>query len=343
METFEHIKGRHPFKNDVAVLCIFWIRPDCFRQSFESVRKARPRILLLWQDGPKTDAQKTNWLKCQEIAANIDWDCDVYRYYHEKNIGIWPGAHHSHKWALSKTDKCIILEDDVVPGQSFYPFCKEMLDRYESDDRIGRVTGKMQVEGYKCPYSYFFSDGGSVWGWATWRRVAETWEENYEFLDDSYAMGMYRAKYDSKPDKDYLNVCIAHSKENRAHWETVSAYAKRLNYQLDIIPAMNLVENVGVGGDNSVHFSNIDLEDIPKALRVANFSRAEEMSFPLKHPKYVFPDVRYVEYLRKITGSSSKITKIKLELERYMLYVRHGHTKRLFEGVGRRIKRKVNR
>ncbi len=343
VEMFEHINGKYPFKNDVAVLCIFWTRPDCFGKSFASVTLARPKTLLLWQDGPKTKEQYKDWVECQNIATKIDWDCDVYRFYHKRNIGIWPGAHHSHKWAFSKVDKCIILEDDVVPSQSFYPFCKDLLDRYEDDQRIGRITGKMQVEGYKCPYSYFFADGGSVWGWATWKRVAKTWEEDYEFLNDEYVMAMYKARYNSKPDKEYINVCIKHSEEKRAHWETVSAYAKRLNNQLDIVPSTNLVENVGTGGKNSIHFSHIDLRDMPKSIRNAYFSKAEDIDFPLKHPKYVFPDVRYIKRLRELTGSNSQLSKIKLEVERYFLYIKHGHGRKLLEGIGRRIRRLTNK
>ena len=38
------------WKTDVAVLCIFFARPEQFKKSFESVRKARPKILLLISD-----------------------------------------------------------------------------------------------------------------------------------------------------------------------------------------------------------------------------------------------------------------------------------------------------
>ena len=34
---------------DVSVLIIFFVRDDVLKETFESVRKARPRRLLLWQ------------------------------------------------------------------------------------------------------------------------------------------------------------------------------------------------------------------------------------------------------------------------------------------------------
>ena len=44
-----------PWKIDVPVLLTFFVRAETFEKVFESVRKARPRILLLWQDGPRAN------------------------------------------------------------------------------------------------------------------------------------------------------------------------------------------------------------------------------------------------------------------------------------------------
>ena len=109
---------------DVAVLCIFFARPEQFRQSFAAVKKAKPKILLLWQDGPRNENDMDKILECRRIAEDIDWDCTVYKNYHEKNMGCDPSTFLSHKWAFSIVDKCIILEDDVIPAQYFFPFCK---------------------------------------------------------------------------------------------------------------------------------------------------------------------------------------------------------------------------
>lgn len=341
MEIIEKIEGKYTWKNDVAVLCIFWIREDCFQKSFESVRNARPRVLLLWQDGPRenVESDKEKWLKCQKIAENIDWDCEVHRFYHEKNIGIWPGAFLSHKWAFSIVEKCIILEDDVVPSQSFYPFCKELLDRYEFDERIAKIGGKNQVKTLHSPYSYHFVNTCSSWGWATWRRVANLWESDYRFLKDSYIMDLYRYKYNTEADKRYIRTCIGHSKENRAHWETVESFARRLNAQLCIIPSNDLIDNVGIGVENSVHF-NLSLADLPKSEREIFFSPAEEITFPLKHPPYVMENKAYLDEYYKLTGDNNPFKRCRNTCEQIFLYTIHGNFGKLLQGLKRRIKRK---
>ncbi len=90
-------------------------------------------------------------------------------------------------WALSMTDKLIILEDDCVPSLSFFPFCKEMLDRYEHDTRVSMIAGFNTDEvSPDVGSDYFFTSVFSIWGWATWRRVAEAWDSDYAFMHDEY-------------------------------------------------------------------------------------------------------------------------------------------------------------
>lgn len=129
------------YKTDVAVLILFFNRPDHLGKVFDEVRKARPSKLFLYQDGPRGERDMPGIEACRRIVENIDWECDVQRLYQERNYGCDPSEYISQKWAFSFVDKCIVLEDDDVPSQSFFTFCKEMLDRYEHDERIWMIAG----------------------------------------------------------------------------------------------------------------------------------------------------------------------------------------------------------
>ena len=157
---------KYPAKTEVAVLLLFFNRSDTFRQVFEAVRQARPSKLFLYQDGPRGERDMAGIKACREMVSDeqIDWECEVYRLYQEKNFGCDPSEYISQKWAFSIVDKCIVLEDDDVPAQSFFPFCKEMLDRYEHDERITMISGfniDEVTEG--CPYDYFFTSTFAIW------------------------------------------------------------------------------------------------------------------------------------------------------------------------------------
>lgn len=283
-----------PWLHDIAVLSIFFARPDVFRQSFERIREVRPRRLLLWQDGPRkghpTDMQ--NILKCREIAANIDWDCEVYQNFHSENMGCDPSTHYAHKWAFSIVDKCIILEDDIVPSVSFFPFCKELLDRYENDPRIDRICGMNLLGTYDCDGDYFFNRYGNSVGWATWKRVAEKWETDYSFLKDKYACEFL--EYINKADGSKISIIERLNREKEQgipYWEMVTGINSILNNGLVIYPSHNLICNVGLG-ENSTHAPK-NIESVDVKFRDYFFSRTYEYSFPLKNPKYMFSDDRF--------------------------------------------------
>ena len=172
---------KHPYKTDIAVLMLFFNRPETFQQAFDAVKASRPSKLLLYQDGPREGNEKDRkgMEACRRIASdeNIDWECEVHRHYCERNQGCDPSGFLSQKWAFSLADKVAVVEDDVVPAPSFLPFCKEMLDRYEHDERITMVAGFNTDEVTpNVPYDYFFTSAFSIWGWASWRRVVEKWD-----------------------------------------------------------------------------------------------------------------------------------------------------------------------
>ena len=126
---------------DVAVLILFFNRPKPLSQVLEQDRKARPAKLFLYQDGPRGEWDLPGMEECREVVSRIDWECEVHRLFQEKNYGCDPSEYLSQKWAFSMVEKCIVLEDDDVPSLSFFPFCKELLDRYENDQRISMIAG----------------------------------------------------------------------------------------------------------------------------------------------------------------------------------------------------------
>ena len=200
---------------DVSVLLIFFNRPDTFGQVFEQVRKARPSRLFLYQDGARGPQDRDGIEACRRIADGVDWDCEVYKLYQEKNLGCNPSGYIAHKWAFSLTDKCIVLEDDVVPSVSFFAFCKEMLDRYEHDERLGMIAGFNPEEQSECDGDYLFNSNFSIWGWASWRRVVDKWDENYAFLRNPYALScLNEIIRERKMRRDFLYRCRRHCCHN---------------------------------------------------------------------------------------------------------------------------------
>lgn len=280
---------------DVSVLLVFFTRPEQFRQVFEQVKIARPSRLFLYQDGAREGRVDDieNIRKCREIAEDIDWECEVHRLYQEKNYGCDPSGYIAHTWAFSQTDKCIVLEDDVVPSVSFFSFCKELLDRYEQDQRVSMISGlNLEECSDEVPYDYFFTSCSSIWGWASWSRVVSKWDPSYSVLEDGFnrkqIAGVIKQK---KHMANFMSIAESHAKSGKAHFESILLLNQYLNSGLTIVPKKNMINNVGVVAE-STHFSG-SVEMLPKGYRRVFTMPRYELNSKLKHPKYV---IEYTDY-----------------------------------------------
>lgn len=329
-----------PYKTDVAVLMLFFNRPDHFREVFAEVRKARPSRLFLYQDGPREGRDDLpGIMACRDIAAdkNIDWSCDVHRHYCDKNQGCDPSEYLSQKWAFSMADKVIVLEDDDVPSQSFFPFCKAMLDRYEHDERVWMVSGfNIDETTPDAGADYFFTSAFSIWGWASWRRVFKTWDEKYTWLDDADAVGKLQALIrQRKLRADFLQMCRDHRATGKEYYESIFWASMLLNSGLAIMPRLNLINNLGLSTD-STHFSS-SAATTPRAYRRIFEMKRLELPSPLHHPKYLIDHVAYKERLYRVNAWGHPWIKAERSVEELWLNLRHGNFAVIAKALRRRI------
>ncbi len=329
----------NPAKIDVSVLILFFNRPEQLSQVFEQVRQARPARLFLYQDGPRGERDMPGIEACRKVVEKIDWECEVHRKYQERNYGCDPSEYLSQKWAFSLTDKCIVLEDDDVPSQSFFPFCKELLDRYEDDPRVAMICGFNEDEVTPhCSDSYFFTSIFAIWGWASWRRVIDQWEGDYAFLDDKENMKrLEELSRQRRYRKDFIPMCRNHRATGKEYYESIFWASMLLHSQLAIMPQKNMVNNLGLTAD-STHFGG-SIDTTPRAYRRIFTMQRHEMDFPLRHPRYLIEDVSYKERLYKTNAWGHPWIKVGRSLEELWLNLRHGNLSFIGKSVKRRLKK----
>lgn len=325
---------------DVAVLLIFFNRPGCFSKVFEQVKKARPSKLFLYQDGAREGNEKDviGVAKCREIALDIDWECELHTKFQEKNFGCDPSEYIAQKWAFEHVDRCIVIEDDDVPSQSFFPFCKELLDKYADDQRINMICGMNNLETFDSPYSYLFTETGSIWGWATWKRVVDEWEPKYDLLSDEFSMkklSAYMQQQNANP-KGRFKVWQTNKNTGVEHYETILGINQYVNHRLNIVPTKNLILNIGNTPEGSTH-SAADLSLLPKGLRRIYTMKTFDIEFPLKHPKYVISDVEYQKALFRLMGNGHPMVKFYRYIEKSFLIIKKQGFSELFSKFKRKL------
>ena len=327
-----------PYNIDVAVLILFFNRPDHLQKVFDEVRRARPSQLFLYQDGPRGERDMAGIEACRKVVENIDWQCDVHRKYQERNYGCDPSEYISQKWAFSIADRCIVLEDDDVPSQSFFPFCKEMRDRDADDERIWMIAGFNPEEQVASPYDYLFTSVFSIWGWASWRRVIDKWDATYAFLDDKDAMrqleGVMRQR---RLCRDTLCACYDHRASGKEYYETIFWASMVMNSGLAIMPTRNMINNLGAT-DGSTHYTG-SLQTMPRRLRRLFTMQRYELSNPIRHPHYIIEDVEFKEQVYRTYAYGHPLIKLSRSFEELWLNLRYGNFAYILTAIRRRLRK----
>ena len=328
---------KKPALINLSVLLIFFNRPDKFAQVFAQVKQARPARLFLYQDGSRGEKDNEGIRLCREIAEDIDWECEVFRFYQQENKGCDPSEFIAQRWAFGITDKCLVLEDDDVPSLSFFSFCKEMLDLYENDERIAMISGfNVDERTTDVTEDYFFTSTFSIWGWASWARVVNKWDEHYTFLDHKESANKLQSLVKAHNIRnDFMPMCYRHKASGVAHYESIFWANMLLNNALAIMPTVNMISNIGVT-DKSTHFSG-SITTLPKGIRKMFTMTRFELNTPLKHPQYVIDHVAYKNRLYAMNAWNNPCIKVRYSLEELWLNLKHGNFSQIKKALGKRI------
>lgn len=267
-----------------AVLVLIYKRPELTYQVISSMRKIRPRKLYVVADGPKNESERKLCDETRGLFDEIDWDCKVYKNYSDKNMGLRRRVSSGISWFFDNEESGIILEDDCVADPSFFRFCSELLDKYNNDERVMVISGdNYQMGRIRTKYSYYFSRYNHCWGWATWRRAWDHYDDKMKLWPEIKKGKWLNDIFDEKINVLYWKeIFDLVYKERIDSWAYVWTYSCWLQSGLTILPNVNLVKNIGIG-KNSTHTKFKDTE--------AGIG-SSSLKFPLKHPPFVIRDAK---------------------------------------------------
>lgn len=276
----------------VPVLLIVFNRPHLTRRVLAAVRAARPARLYVAADGPRPDRAPDPALCAATralVLAGIDWPCAVQTWFRTENLGCGQGPAAAIGWLFEQESEGIILEDDCLPTPGFFRFCAELLARYRHDRRVMHISGNNFARAARQPVapgaeSYHFSGRVHSWGWATWRRAWQHFDFDLALLPELRRRGTLADIYSSWLERQYWlrKFEAVRTGPQPAHiWDYQWHFAVAAHGGLAVVPAVNLVANIGFGADATHTFDAHDAHPTP-----------HELPFPLRHPPVVLRDGR---------------------------------------------------
>ena len=140
--------------------------------------------------------------------------------------------------------------------------------------------------------------------------------EHYSFLDDAHSMQLVESLMKERNYRPTMHrMAYDHRKTGKAYYESIFWHCMMLNHGLAIMPAKNMINNLGnAAGDNSTHYAG-SLKTMPKRLRRIFTMKRYELQFPLKHPRYVIENVDYLHRFYRVNAYNHPWIKIQYSLE----------------------------
>jgi len=260
------------------VLLVAFNRPKETERVIQRLREVKPLKVYFAVDGPREERPGESALvaQTQKLSQQFDWNCQVYTLFQENNLGCGLGVSTAISWALENEDSVIVLEDDILPDPSFFPFCEELLERFKDDDRVFAVSGSSYVpkEFVPADISYRFSPTTQVWGWAIWKR---SWEK-YEFDIENWRNEMSFSELRRRLGGSWLAAVLWSKFFDLVGQKRIDTW----DYQLALVSLksnsfvatsnVNLTENCGFG-DGATH-----TQTTPRYIQPT-----DEVTLPLKH------------------------------------------------------------
>ena len=243
---------------EVPVLLIAFNRPDHTVRVLALLRQLRPARLYVACDAPRAD-RLSEAERCAEVrallqaapAGFIDWPCQLHQQFQSHNLGCRDAVVSGINWFFDQESEGIILEDDILPDLSFFPFCEELLQRYRYDNRIGAICANNHQ---RLPpldgSSYRFSIYSHGWGWATWRRAWSCYDPNLSAWPAFREVGWLRQLGGVEFARIWGGWLEALAKgEVHSVWDMIWQLSFWQQGFLAVIPEVELVENIGFDAD----------------------------------------------------------------------------------------------
>jgi hypothetical protein len=266
----------------VPILVIFWNRPTPLARLLDILASVQPRQLYLACDGPRSNDGSNQQLvqRCRDLVEQrITWPVQVQRRYADINQGCRAGVAGAISWFFEHEAEGIVLEDDVHPEPSFFPFMQELLERYRHDSRVGSISSHhFHRQPSAADSTYRFSVYNHCWGWGSWRRAWSQYDASLTtwpaFRDEGLLEGLGNRRFQ----RYWTRILNATARGEIDTWDFAWTYSHWKAGMLSCVPDRCLVRNAGFG-PNATH-TNAEACPLPEP---------QAIDVPLRHPEFLRP------------------------------------------------------
>lgn len=239
---------------NTPVLVVGFNRPETLAVLLRTLQEHGATNLYFALDGPRV-GHATDGQRVAESRALIEKAFHPHPsrcLYQSSNLGIRKGPPAAITWFFEQVEEGIILEDDCIPSEDFFPFVQGALEKYRHVDQVKLISGFNRFSPQPWPESYRFVKTAMIWGWASWRRAWSKYDPDMKSWDHPLARREFRTWAGSFPVFDYWRTTIDWVRIGKiVTWDVAWCWTVFSDRGLGVMPRVSLIRNIGFGSDST--------------------------------------------------------------------------------------------
>jgi hypothetical protein len=267
--------------------------------------------VFVFSDGPKNEIDKK---KIENIRIFLKKNLQIHKseiIERDVNLGLSRNVIGGITDAFKTYDQLIILEDDLEVSPFFLNYMNDALNMYKSVDNVASISGYMYpIDPKKFSNDYFFLNLVESWGWGTWKRAWNIFENDSLQLKKKIDEKQLANEFNFESGISYYKMLTDNINGLNDSWAVrwyASTFLKNMN---TLFPSKSFVKNIGID-DSGEHCSyttvydtlvNFDYKKLEKNHNLESLSdRLVVQSF--------FRKIKYKRYLDNVINKIKNFVK----------------------------------
>lgn len=203
--------------------------------------------LFIYSDGPKDEQSEKAVQKVREYIHTIGGFKTVTIRERQENMGLATSIIDGVTAVVNECGRVVVMEDDIVTSPFFLRYMNDALKLYEDEETVISIHGYIYPLVEELP-STFVLCGADCWGWATWKRGWDLFEEDGQKLLNELNEKKLTKLFDFNGSYGYTQMLKDQIAGKNDSW-AVKWYASAfLRKRLTVYPGISLVRNIGLDG-----------------------------------------------------------------------------------------------
>lgn len=254
----------------LAPVVIFtYNRPEHLKKTIEALKDnhlADQSELIVFSDGPRNKEDEKPIQEIRHFINSLDGFKNIQITAREKNLGLARSIISGVDSVFEKSEKVIVLEDDLITSSDFLNFMNDCLNTFEADDKIFSASGytpRISIPD-DYPEDVYLSYRPNSWGWATWKNrwqsVDWTVGDFDTFIHDNKSISAF-----NKSGKDVTIMLLKQMTGKINSWAIRFTYACYKKNAYCVYPRISRIKNIGTDGSGT-HVRKTRKYDISRKL-----------------------------------------------------------------------------